>query len=66
MKDVIVTVQDCRAAKLCKKGTRKWFKGHNLDFDDFVHNGISSEVLKKLNDAMAMKAVEVANGRRGR
>jgi len=64
MGEINVTVRDLRASKMCKRGTEEWFKKHGLSFEDFCHNGISSKILEDLNDAMAMKVVEAANGRR--
>ena len=64
MSEILVTVRDCRTAKMCRKGTKIWFKKKDLNFDDFVQNGISSKILEDLNDAMALKVVEVAHGRR--
>lgn len=62
--EIIVTVRDLRASKMCKKGTEVWFKKYNLDFLDFCQNGISSKVIESCNDAMGMKVVEAAYKRR--
>ena len=62
--DFIVTMNDVRQAKLCSGGARKFFAYHNLDWADFLDNGILASTLIKLDDAMAMQVVEVANGRR--
>lgn len=61
--EVIVTLKDVRAAKMCAKGAREFFKRHNLDWSAFVKDGIDSEILEMTGDAMALKVVEVARAR---
>lgn len=61
---MIITMKHVRKAMMCSAGTRDFFKKHNLDYTDFLKNGIDSNILLSLNDAMANKVVEVAlNGR---
>lgn len=56
---------DLARAKMCSKGTRKFFAEHELDFQDFLKNGIDEHLLLNTNDAMAKRLVEVArNGRK--
>lgn len=62
--DVIVTMQHVRQAKMCAKGTRKFFEQHSLDYQDFLKNGIPASELKKLDDAMVNQVIEVAYGRK--
>lgn len=67
MSDVLIcTMVDIRAAKMCSKGTRKFFERHELDWDDFLKNGIDAQKFIDTGDAMALQVVEVARGRRGR
>lgn len=61
---MIITLQDCRAVLYCTKGVRLFCKKYEIDYTDFLHNGIDSEELLKLNDSMANKVVEVARGRK--
>lgn len=62
---MIVYMQDVRNAKMCAKGARSFFISHNLDFQDFLKNGIDSKLLLATNDTMALQVVEVAeNGRK--
>jgi hypothetical protein len=61
---VIVTMQDIRAARMCSGGTRAFFTRHGLDWSDFLKNGIPAERLAATGDAMALRVVEVARGRR--
>lgn len=53
-----------RQAKLCLAGTKAFFISHNLDWKDFVKNGINEEKIIQTNDAMALKVVEIAHGRK--
>jgi hypothetical protein len=57
-----VTMRDVRACKMCAKGARAFFKKHNLDWHDFLRNGIDCDVLEGLNDAMASKVVAHVRG----
>lgn len=58
-----VTITDCRAAGYCVRGIRDWFLAHDLDFRDFLLNGISSEVLLNFGDALANNVVSRAKDR---
>ncbi len=60
-----VYMKDVRAATMCSRGGRAWFKKHNLDWMDFLKNGIEISRLEKIDDAMCARVVEVARGRRG-
>lgn len=62
---MIIYMQDVRNANMCAKGARSFFINHNLDFQDFLKNGIDSKLLLATNDTMALQVVEVAeNGRK--
>lgn len=56
----IIRIEDLREKNICTFGAYAWFKYHKLDWHDFVHNGISSDVLLKIGDPMAVRAVELA------
>lgn len=60
---LIVTMKDIRAAKMCSGGPRDFFKRHDLDWNDFLTNGIPASKLLATGDAMAAQVVEVARGR---
>lgn len=61
--DVIVTMKHIRKANMCSGGPRSFFKKHNLDWSDFLKNGIPASKLLATGDAMAALVVEVARGR---
>jgi hypothetical protein len=48
---------------LCSRGTRRWFKQYNLDYSDFLKNGIAEETLLATKDAFAIAVVEQAHGK---
>jgi hypothetical protein len=62
---VIVRMGDLRSLRYCARGVREFFARHELDYNDFLQNGIPAEKLLAAsgNDAMAVAAVEVARGR---
>ena len=62
-RDIIVCMRDIRAAKMCSKGTRQFFRDHKLDWQAFLKNGIKAGELIDTKDEMAMQVVRCANGR---
>lgn len=62
---VTVRMEHARKLKYCSGGVRRLFKRYNLNYTDFLANGIDSDkVLEATNhDAMVKKVVEVAYGR---
>lgn len=61
---MIVTVADMRKVKYCVDGTKLFFKKHDLDWKEFVLNGLDEEEFAKTNDGLADKMVEAAHERR--
>lgn len=57
---IIVTIAHVRGAKQCAYGAREWFKHHNLDFRDFLENGMPIEKAEAINDLMARHVVAYA------
>lgn len=57
-------MEHIRLARMCSRGTRDFFKRHNLDWDEFLREGIDEEKLLATGDEMARQVVEVANGRK--
>ena len=60
---VTITMRHIRAAKMCSSGARAWFNRHGFDWSDFLKHGIDSDKVLATGDAMAIRVVEVANGR---
>lgn len=63
---MIITMRDVRAAKMCSRGARLFFKRYGLDWSQFIASGVESSVIEETGDAMGLKVVEVALERRGR
>lgn len=61
---VIVKMEDIRAARMCSRGTRAFFARHGLDWQSFLKAGLPAEALEATGDAMALQVVEVARGRK--
>lgn len=62
--EILITMNDVRNATMCSRGARAFFIRHNLDWDEFLKNGVPISVIEAIDDAMALKVVEVARGRR--
>ena len=60
----IVRMIHVRQAKMCSSGAREFFLRHNLDWSDFLENGIDEKTLVETGDEMAMQVIRIAkNGR---
>lgn len=61
---VIVNMVHCRKLGYCARGIRELCARYNLNYEDFLINGIASDALLEAtnNDAMAIAVVEVARG----
>lgn len=49
------------ALKYCASGCRAFFSKHDLDWGKFLREGIEREKMLATNDAMAIKAVNIAD-----
>ena len=58
--DLIVSVQDLRASRLCFQGARPWFRRHGLDWQAFLADGLRAEVLAATGDALAFRVIAEA------
>lgn len=57
---VIVRLVDLREANFCANGAREFASLHNLDWQDFLQNGIDAKVLLATKDACAKQVVKIA------
>lgn len=65
MENIKIKMRDVRAAKMCSRGARDFFKRNNLDWKEFLNNGVDSNDLILTKDSMAIHVIEVAkNGRK--
>ncbi len=59
----IVTTKHTRALQYCNKGVRAFCQQHNIDYQNFIKNGIDADDLLKTNDVMAIKLIEHAKSK---
>ena len=57
-----IMMADLRRAQMCSHGARAFFSRHDLDWDDFLKNGVPVSLIEATGDAMAMKVVEAVRG----
>ncbi len=58
--DLVLHVRHIRAAKICMSGARQWGARYNLDWNEFVKNGIPLRNLDHITDALKDRIVEQA------
>ncbi len=56
----IVTHRHCRELGYCNRGLRAWFAREGLDWADFVKHGIAAGRLRAFDNAMAERAISLA------
>lgn len=47
--------------KYCARGSRLFFQRHGWDWQKFLHEGKSSDEIRAVGDAMAVKAADLAD-----
>jgi len=57
--DMIVHYDDAKLAGHCPSGVRRWFEAHDLDFRDFLDNGIKVGELRGIDDALWQRVVDL-------
>lgn len=67
--EIRVRHRHIRAAGICMAGSRDFFAKHDLDWNDFLKNGIPVKTLEEIGDPIALRAADEAvkeesNGRR--
>lgn len=58
----IVLHRHCRELGYCNRGLRQWFAREGLDWADFLKHGISADTLRERDNAMAERAITLAEG----
>ncbi len=56
----IATMKHIRRAELCSDGARRWFKANNLNWQDFLDNGIDASILEATGDVQAIQVAKLA------
>lgn len=57
LSDVVVTMDDIRAAGYCGPGLRDWMATHGFDLRAFVQNGMSALQMVSTNDGHGIRVV---------
>jgi uncharacterized protein YllA (UPF0747 family) len=60
-----ITVNDSHDLGYCNKGVRAFFARHELSWRDFIRNGIETDKVEHIDDAMARKLIEYAKKKEG-
>lgn len=55
-----VRMEHARVCGFCARGCRAWAARHNLDFKEFLANGLSIDVIEAVGDAFAVEVCKVA------
>jgi hypothetical protein len=58
--EVRVWPRHIRTAQICLPGSRDFFAKHELDWRDFLRNGIPVRVLEEIGDPIALRAAAAA------
>lgn len=53
-------IRHIRAGGFCARGARDWAARHNIDYNDFLKNGIDCEVLEATGDHFAITVCKLA------
>ena len=63
MRSVTVKIKHTRAVGYCSIGIRRWLRGKNYSWSEFVEYGVSSSWLRETGDAMAIHVAEFAENK---
>lgn len=56
----VIRMKHLRAAGMCNREPRKWFKDRGFSWSDFLTNGISIQKIIDTGDPLALKVAEIA------
>ena len=59
----MVKVEHIRAARLCTRGARDWFRKYNLSWAEFVKHGLPVETIEATGDALGLRVAAIARER---
>lgn len=65
MTDILVNHGDMRSLGYCNRGAREWFARHQLDWSQFIDQGLPAPLLLATGDSMAEEVVAAASARIG-
>lgn len=53
-------IRHIRASGFCARGARDWAARHNIDYNDFLKNGIDCDMLEATGDHFAITVCKLA------
>jgi hypothetical protein len=56
----IATIRHARQAGYCSRGMRQFATDNGYSWDEFLENGVSTEWLRSLDNAIATRVAEIA------
>lgn len=55
---ITATHADAKALGYCNAGMRRWFPRNGVTFEDFRHQGVTTDWLRATGDAMAIRLAD--------
>lgn len=62
-KEIMVRMDDVRAAHMCSRGARTFCERYGINWSAFLKEGVSSTRLEEIGDYMGLQALEMAKKR---
>lgn len=60
MSGIMLRIHHIRQAGYCARGARAWAKRHNINYTQFLQDGIDIEVFEAIGDHFALEVCAVA------
>lgn len=57
---ILLKINHIQTAGYCVRGARYWARRHNIDFTEFLRNGMPVEIFETIGDHFAMHVCRVA------
>lgn len=57
---ILLRIHHIHKAGYCSRGAREWCKRHNVNYTDFILNGIAVERIEAVGDAFCIEVCKIA------
>lgn len=57
---IMVRMRHVRKLNYCSRAARDWFKTHNLNYTEFLQQGIEVTIIESKGDAIGLQVAQVA------
>lgn len=57
---ILLRIHHIHQGGYCSRGAREWAKRHNINYTQFVLNGIDVNIIEKVGDAFAIHVCQIA------